>query len=106
MHLTYKYTMLSSGRTGELFNRDHATTLHAIKNVKFALKGFDAELKEKIERCEKYLLMEKISYTKSDKCITNGCDNDTMSRKAAFCKKCYSKHWHREKKEKLTNVNK
>lgn len=36
-------------RTGRYFNMDHASVIHAIKNVMFANQGFDPDLKDKID---------------------------------------------------------
>ena len=58
MYLVQKYTRLNLKKTGELFNRDHATVLHAKRRVEDAKNGFNNELREIVELCETSLLTE------------------------------------------------
>lgn len=64
MYLIYKYTQLGLAKTADVFNRDHATAIHAIRAVKDAKNGFDAVFKRIFDACEKQLMLEKVSYTK------------------------------------------
>ena len=90
MYLVYKYTHFSTVITGDIFNRDHATVIHARKVVKDALDGFDPLLKDLLDRCEKGVLMEEISYVK---------DNEPISREYK------SKEWKFDR-EKILEMNK
>lgn len=58
MYLVHKYTRLSCVRTGELFNRDHSTVIHARKRVEDAKNGYNNDLKELLELCESCLITE------------------------------------------------
>ena len=64
MYLIYKYTQLGLAKTADVFNRDHATAIHAIRSIKDAKHGFDAVFKRIFDACEKQLMLEKVSYTK------------------------------------------
>jgi chromosomal replication initiator protein len=64
IYLIYKYTQLKLIKTADIFNRDHATALHSIRVIKDAKKGYNPEVKELIDKCEKMLMMEKINYVK------------------------------------------
>ena len=59
MYLVEKYTRLNLSRTGELFNRDHSTVLHAKNRVKDAKQGFNPELKSIVDICESCLVSKK-----------------------------------------------
>jgi len=59
MYLVDKYTRLTLSRTGELFNRDHATVLHAKNRVKEAKQGYNEPLKRIVELCETSLITEE-----------------------------------------------
>lgn len=100
MYLIYKYTHLTTTKTGDVFNKDHATVIHAVKTVKDGLKGYDQEVKQMAETCEKFLLMENPSYTKKTKCVSFGCDEKITSDKSIFCRSCY----HRDYKQKKNLV--
>jgi hypothetical protein len=54
MYYTHKLTNLTLGSIGFMFNKDHATILHAIKVVK-ALMEFDREFKEQRPRLEELI---------------------------------------------------
>tara|TARA_R110001606_G_scaffold9141_2_gene39864 strand:- start:541 stop:966 length:426 start_codon:yes stop_codon:yes gene_type:complete len=58
MYLVEKYTRLTLSKTGELFNRDHATVLHAKKRVKDAKNGYNEELRQIVDLCETSLITE------------------------------------------------
>lgn len=59
MYLVDKYTRLTLSRTGQLFNRDHATVLHAKNRVKEAKEGYNEPLKRIVELCETSLITEE-----------------------------------------------
>ncbi len=59
MYLIDKYTRLTLSRTGQLFNRDHATVLHAKNRVKDAKEGYNEPLKRIVELCETSLITEE-----------------------------------------------
>jgi len=70
MYLVYKYTHFSTIVTGQIFNREHCTVIHARKAIKDALEGFDPILKRVAEQCESSVLMNEISYVKDDSLIS------------------------------------
>jgi len=75
MYLMNKYTKFSFKKIGFVFDRDHATVIHAKKVIKDALNGFDPELKVQTEQAEKMLKMQGNAEIHSDRCIMDDCTN-------------------------------
>tara|TARA_R110001599_G_scaffold178277_2_gene370744 strand:- start:109 stop:534 length:426 start_codon:yes stop_codon:yes gene_type:complete len=59
MYLVDKYTRLTLSKTGQLFNRDHATVLHSKNRVKDAKNGYNEELRQIVDLCETSLITEE-----------------------------------------------
>jgi len=65
MYLIYKYTQFSTTIVGAIFNRDHATMIYAKNTIEDSLNGYDPILRGFVEKCEKCVLMQQVSYTKN-----------------------------------------
>lgn len=88
MYLIHKYTYLSASKTGELFDRDHATALHGKKRVNEAKKGYNPELNKIIEACERVLALEDVKIAKNDgTCNDYHCTRPTHAK--GYCTKHY-----------------
>ena len=59
MYLVDKYTRLTLSKTGQLFNRDHATVVHSKNRVNDAKNGFNEELRQIVDLCETSLITEE-----------------------------------------------
>lgn len=55
MNLIYSYTSLSLKKTGEIFNRDHATVISSNKLIENALEGYNDKLAGIFRQCEDML---------------------------------------------------
>ena len=75
MYLMTKYTKFSSKKIGFVFDRDHATVIHAKKVITSALSGFDPILKGQVEQAEKMLQMQGNASIDSKICLEENCRN-------------------------------
>jgi len=75
MYLMNKYTKFSFKKIGFVFDRDHATVIHAKKVVSDALSGFDPDLKVQVEQAENMLKMQGIGELDDNSCIMDDCRN-------------------------------
>jgi len=89
MYLLYKYTRFSYQKVGSYFGKDHATAIHSENKIKDALRGFDPNLKEKVEECERMLKMQGKYEIKDIRCMVNNCNNKVFSK--GLCKHHYGK---------------
>ena len=55
MYFLYSYTPLPMAQVGKIFNRDHATVLHAYRCIPNYIKG-DRELRDKFVRIQKSIV--------------------------------------------------
>ena len=86
MYLMGEYTKFTATKIGFVFDRDHATVLHARKVVKSALSGFDPILKAQVEQAEKLLQIDGKGEI-SSQCELTGCDGKSFRK--GLCQQHY-----------------
>jgi len=85
MYLMGEYTNFTLKNIARLFDRDHATVLHAKKVVESALSGFDPILKAQVEQTEKMLKIDGKHEILT--CRTPGCGGKIFRK--GLCQKHY-----------------
>jgi chromosomal replication initiation ATPase DnaA len=80
MYLMGEYTKFTSTKIGFVFDRDHATVLHARKVIKSALNGFDPILKAQVEQAEKLLKIDGNGEIEVPFCELHDCQGKSFRK--------------------------